>query len=111
LIEAPSVAVDVVMKNIGNLISNIRQVREEWEKIFSKSTDISSIARISAEFKKSCSPALDARTRTIFIKALETSTGSNHAVPKICHMLSRSWAFTKHMAGYLPLVRISYTGP
>jgi hypothetical protein len=33
------VAVDVDMKNIGNPISNIRQVREEWEKIFSKLTD------------------------------------------------------------------------
>jgi hypothetical protein len=48
LSEAPSVAVDVDMKNIDILISNIRQVSEEREKIFSKSKDIACNTSISA---------------------------------------------------------------
>jgi hypothetical protein len=39
------------MKNIDNLMSNIRQVREEWEKIFLKSKDIAGNSRISIEFQ------------------------------------------------------------
>jgi hypothetical protein len=38
------------MKNIDKLVSNIRQAREEWEKICSKSKDIAGNARNSIEF-------------------------------------------------------------
>jgi hypothetical protein len=41
----------LIRKNIDGLILNIRWVREEREKIYSSSRDITGIARISAEFQ------------------------------------------------------------
>jgi hypothetical protein len=52
LIESRNAPLDAEMKNSNNLISNIRQVREEWEKMFSKSKDTAENARIQQSSKQ-----------------------------------------------------------
>jgi hypothetical protein len=71
VIEARNATLNVDTKNIDNLVSNIRQDREELEKIFSKSKDIAGNARISTEFQTTAAlkhnPTLKIITESTFL--------------------------------------------
>jgi hypothetical protein len=102
LIEARNATLDVDMKNMHNLISNIRQVREEWEKIFSKSMDIAGNARISMEFQTthSAETQSDAENRhriNVFIVIVDSEisglTRRFESLFEICNFFEILWTF------------------
>lgn len=61
-ITAHNMIVDAEMKNIDNLILDIQQVRKEWEKIFLKSKEYASGARIPTEYQTTHSVKTQADT-------------------------------------------------
>jgi hypothetical protein len=102
ILESRNATLYVEMKNIDKLVSNIRQAREKWEKIFSKSKDIAGNVRISIEFQaiRSVKTQFDAENHyrinvflIIVFSVISGLTRRFESLCNICNFFKILWSF------------------